>query len=356
MKAIILFALCLLVYVTQAQTIRRVNNNPGVTGLNVYTTAQAAHDAANANDILIIEPSVTSYGNLTLTKPLKIYGNGYFLNTNVELKADQRGSKFGRVLLGNGSSGSSFYGIEVSEMTNRENGCCETYFETNNLTIERCNISAIAFVAPYSNNGFGIRTGTSNLSNFTVRGSFIGGSLGLNSYAPTTINGVLISNNIINKLDMGTFGGQNGIQNGVVVNNTVINQSPTHTWLVNSVLDNNLFLSLASINFTNVSYSYNVSSGGALTGGVGNLANFDVNAALVGPGAGISNDEQYQIKSGSPLKTAGSGGTEVGAFGGTTPYVVSGIPPVPSITNFTNTATGSNSTPVQVTISVKSNN
>jgi hypothetical protein len=353
MKAVLLFALCLFVEVTTAQTIRRVNNNPGVTGLNVYTTAQAAHDAANANDILIIEPSVTSYGNLTLTKPLKIYGNGYFLDTNVELKADQRGSIFGTIYFGTGSSGSSVYGIQCSVITNAI--CCENYFVANDLTIERCNIGTISMAAPYSLGGTGIRTGTSNISNITFRRNFIG-SLGLNSYAPTTINGVLISNNIINNLAMGTNSGQNGIQNGAVINNTIINQFYTDNWLVNSVLDNNLFLSLASINFTNVSYSYNVSSGGALTGGVGNLANYDVNAALVGPGAGISNDEQYQIKAGSPLKTAGSAGTEVGAYGGATPYVVSGIPPVPSITNFTNTATGSNTTPVQVTISVKSNN
>jgi len=354
MKSTFLFALCFFVQFTQAQTIRRVNNNPGVTGLNVYTTAQAAHDAANANDILIIEPSVNSYGDLTLTKPLKIYGNGYFLNTNVELKADQRGSIFGTIYFGTGSSGSSVYGIQCSVMTNAI--CCENYFVTNDLTIERCNIDIVSIAAPYSNNGLGVRTGTSTISNLVFRRNFIRSSLGLNSYAPTTINGVLISNNIINYLAMGTFAGQNGIQNGAVINNTIINQFYTDNWLVNSVLDNNLFLSLASINFTNVSYSYNVSSGGALTGGVGNLANFDVNAALVGPGAGISNDEQYQIKAGSPLKTAGSGGTEVGAYGGATPYIVSGIPAVPSITNFANTGTGSNTTPVQVTISVKSNN
>ena len=71
----------LLCIAAHAQTIRRVNNNAGVTGVNVYTTAQAAHDAAVANDILMIEPSVTTYENLILTKPLKIYGNGYFLST-----------------------------------------------------------------------------------------------------------------------------------------------------------------------------------------------------------------------------------------------------------------------------------
>lgn len=88
----------------------------------------------------------------------------------------------------------------------------------------------------------------------------------------------------------------------------------------------------------------------------GNQANFAVTPELVGAGAGVSTDESYQIKAGSPLKTAGSGGTEVGAFGGTTPYVVSGIPAIPSIVNMNNTATGSNTVPLSVTISVKGNN
>jgi hypothetical protein len=89
----------LLLNTTYAQTIRRVNNNPGVTGVNVYSSAQAAHDAAAANDIIIIEPSATSYGSLTLTKPLKIYGNGYYLGQNQELKADINSINFNLLIL-----------------------------------------------------------------------------------------------------------------------------------------------------------------------------------------------------------------------------------------------------------------
>src|SRR5262245_29669911 len=94
-----------------AQTIRRVNNNIGVSGTNVYSTFAAAHTAAAANDIILIEPSVTSYGDITLTKPLKIYGNGYLLTTNTELKADQRNSTLGVVEFNTGSDGSEIYGI-----------------------------------------------------------------------------------------------------------------------------------------------------------------------------------------------------------------------------------------------------
>ena len=73
-----LFLLALIAFGSDGQTIRRCNNNPGVTGVNMYTTIQAAHDAAVAGDIIYLEPSSVSYGNLDARKRLTIIGNGYF--------------------------------------------------------------------------------------------------------------------------------------------------------------------------------------------------------------------------------------------------------------------------------------
>lgn len=342
-----------------AQTIRRVNNNPGVTGVNVYATAQAAHDAANANDILMIEPSSTSYGDLTLTKPLKVYGNGYFLSTNTELKADQRSSLMGTVIFATGSSGSSFNGIQLNGYFGNQVG--STAYNITNITIERCYASSLGFTTPYSS---GNGQGTASLSNFTIKSSHIN-TVSFNPIAPATISNVLVSNNIIkNGLNNGGSGADYFF-NGTVLNNTFncISGSVITLTLSNSVFENNLitppipgYSNGYNLAFTNVTISYNVSYTNHFTTINGNQNNFDVASALVGTGTGISDDENYQIKTGSALKTAGSGGTEVGAYGGSTPYVVSGIPPIPSIVNMTNTATGSNSTPLSVTVSVKSNN
>jgi hypothetical protein len=46
MKNVTLIFLLAISCSTFAQTIRRCNNNPSVTGVNIYTTIQAAHDAA----------------------------------------------------------------------------------------------------------------------------------------------------------------------------------------------------------------------------------------------------------------------------------------------------------------------
>ena len=344
---ILLLTTCvLLLNTTYAQTIRRVNNNTGVTGVNVYSSAQAAHDAAAANDIIIIEPSATSYGDLVLTKPLKIYGNGYYLDTNTELKADQRSSPLGSIRFNTGSGGSSVYGIDAIS-----SAAAYWYIHgVSNIIIQRCRMGYITIL----NSNVATTTNTT-VSNITITNNYIDGDI----FCPGSllVSNVIVSNNIIGRFM--TAADKTNIQNWIVRNNTLTdryNQGDEVT-LANSVFENNLLIRGSSVPaFTNVTFSFNVSASATFSGGIGNQNNFDVASAIVGTGAGISTDEAYQIKAGSPLKTAGSGGTEVGAYGGPTPYVVSGIPAIPSIVNMNNTATGSNTVPLSVTTSVKSNN
>jgi hypothetical protein len=53
---------------------------------------------------------------------------------------------------------------------------------------------------------------------------------------------------------------------------------------------------------------------------------------------------------------AGFGGVDVGIFGGPEPYVLSGIPPIPTIYFLTAPAIGEKNTGLPVQIKVKSNN
>ena len=86
-----------------------------------------------------------------------------------------------------------------------------------------------------------------------------------------------------------------------------------------------------------------------------------MSTVFVGTGTGISDDGQWRLAVGSPAIQAGFGSTpakpiDAGMYGANTPYVVSGLPTVPSIYFFENTAIGSNSVPINVSIKVKSNN
>ncbi len=345
MKSLLTIFLSLVFLISgMAQTVRRVNNIAGVSGTNVYTTAQAAHDAAVANDILIIDPSdpsITSYGDLTLTKPLKIYGNGYFLTKNTELKADQRNSSLGSVYFNTGSGGSEIYGITASTL----------YIHgVSYITVSRNNFSNIIL---YNTNK--VSTTNTSVSNIVISRNYLS-YISESSTPGYTISNVLINNNILNYISA-LNDPRN--QSWVIRHNTITSQPNTGTVLIaNCVFENNLLTGSGAFNYTGVTFSYNVSTGSTFSIGTGNVNNYDLitNSEILGSGAGISADEAFQIKAGSALKTLGSGSTEVGAFGGTTPYIVSGIPPIPSITSMVNTGTGDATTPIKVTISVKSNN
>ena len=331
-----------------AQTTRRVNNNVGISGTNVYATFALAHAAAVANDIIIIEPTTTSYGDITITKPLKIYGSGYFLTTNTDLKADQRNSILGIVEFNTGSDGSEIYGIYGSSIN---------IYGVSNITISRNYLTQYAITISTANRANTIFTNVSNISitrNYATGSSYFGAS-------PTTgktISNVLVTNNILSYLSAGN---DPGVQNWVVRNNTFYSGNPLS--LVNSIFENNLLVNGGTVTFTNVTSSYNISTGATFPSEVnGNKNNYPLSplnqsgqpeSELLGTG---SADKAFQIKAGSSLKTLGSSSSEVGAYGGSTPYIVSGIPPIPSITNIINTATGDATTPIKVTISVKSNN
>ncbi len=343
-----------------AQTVHRVNNNPGLTasaGAKFYTSFAAAHTAAVANDIIIIEPSNTSYGNITITKPLKIYGSGYYLTTNTELKVDQRTTVIENIDFNTGSGGSEIYGVQANQVS---------IYGVSNIKISRCLVT-YSGVGIVNTNIAG--TTNTNVTNIVINQSVISGSpsgnvsIRINPTNTYTISGVLINNNIIGAHGI-TANSDPGVQSLVIRNNTFT--TTAIATIVNAVFENNLLAVSGAVVFSNVTYSYNVSTGASFP----SESNFNRNnyviapindagqaeSQLLGTGTGISPDEQYQIKAGSDLKTLGNGGTEVGAYGGSTPYIVSGIPPIPSITNMINTGSGDNSNPLKVTISVKSNN
>lgn len=319
-----------------AQTIRRVNNNPGISGTNVYSTFAAAHTAAAANDIIIIEPSNDSYGDILLTKPLKIYGNGYFLNSTQ--KADLRPTSFVTVEFNTGSGGSEVYGVTAVNFY---------IYGVSNVTLSRNYVQSI--INLYNRNK--AATTNTNISNIFINKNFFTGYVNTNPVAGFTFSNVLVNNNILYYI---TANSDPSIQNWVVRNNTFTTSSANLT-LVNSVLENNFFTAGGgSPGLANVTSSYNISTGTSFPAGIGNQANYDI--VTDPPWLGGTNDAAYQIKPGDPLKTKGNGGIEVGAFGGSTPYILSGIPAIPSVVSMVNSGTGDNTNPVKVTITVKSNN
>jgi hypothetical protein len=326
-----------------AQTIRRVNNT-GLTiaGVNIYTTLQAAHDAASSGDIIYLEPSDISYGNLTCVRPLTIIGNGYFLDQNPSLQLDKRESIVGTINFANGSAGSRITGCVpsaiyagASNLTIERNHITSQFYTGYNSAIGSVAASNIIFRQNYLDGQFYFYQGgaTTAVSNVNVTNNYIGGGISVPSGQYIYMSNVLISNNVI-----GTLAGTNGA--GIQVDNSVIK-------------NNILTYTAASANFTprNNAYSYNISGNTAFGTANGNQQNITPTNLFVGGTA--STDGAFQLRTGSPAIGAGESGTDVGMFGSVLPYRVAGIPNVPSIYQYNQAVSGNS---LNATISTRSNN
>lgn len=342
-----------------AQTIRRCNNNPGVTGVNLYTTLQAAHDAAAVGDIIYIEPSVTDYGSVDVRKRLTIIGNGYFLDKNANVSFDPRSSKISSITFDNGSANSILSGLEVGDGL--------IYINDVNITLTRCRLTR--------NGGNIITFGvSSNLvagqnsrgNNATItRCVIVGGIVGQNS---TTVSSQFGYNcTITNNIHQGQI---------VSITNTVIANNVYYS----SIFGGNVLSNLNGCSVTNNIYDARGSTSAVpfVSSGAGNTISNNICLGQAGTPAGNGNvnfgdetltflvanpwptitteDVKFQLAAGSPAIGIGTGGTNAGAFGGANPYVLSGVPAYPVITNFTTTGVGNTATPLQVSVTVRSSN
>jgi len=362
MKRIFTQTLALLIGISMhlnAQTIRRVNNTAGLNDPNVYATLQAAHDAASNGDIISIEPSNNaSYGNATITKIVSIVGPGYILDKNPNTFFDKRPIDLGNIAFEGGSQGSSIQGIM----------CYGLGVFVPNVTVERCVITANGLTISRSGNlylGSYPQGDNATIKNNVIAYITGSGESGNSTLISSYCTNVTISNNII-------LSNINIVGGSVISNNTIGGRM---TNIVNCSVVNNIFdlrtssEGVEAVVSSGSSISNNVcTSINGLPSGNGNINSVNPNvmfmnggnpfATFYNPSLGILHSESlFQLAAGSPAKTAAVGGGEAGAFGnGANAYKLSGLPKAPIITSFSNSGSGNNTTPLSITISVRSNN
>ncbi|MBO9563923.1 MAG: hypothetical protein J7621_14165 [Niastella sp.] len=322
----------------------RVNNNPGIQAS--FTTIQAAHNGAANGDTLYIESSQTSYGALACSKRLVIIGTGYFLPGR-ELQAFDYASLVGTINFNSGSNGSVVEGVSF-------NGS-GVYIYDHNITVRRNNFasSSGSNTADYATGTVSINWGVIN----TVVTQNFGLTISCNNDAST---GILIANNYI-----AVGAGSGNTTTGNCLN---LNTSAT------AIIKNNIF-GRGTVSVHNSNIMNNIMINGFFNGNSNLIANNLASGAQFGTANGnqasviMANvfettatlDSYYKLKSGSPAIGAGYGSTaqnpvDAGMFGGSRPYVLSGIPAIPAIYMVTNQPVGSNSDPVDVEVRVRSNN
>lgn len=333
----------------------RVNNNVTYNQFStvidptnqVFSSLQTAidSDAVVNGDTLLVEASVNDYGIIVLTKRLNIIGTGYFLDENLNLQNTAVTAKVLQLTFDINSSGSLVSGIEGSGSTSF--GYNAFYFSNNplnNITITKCNIAQIRF-----QNAVGTLIHNVVISkNFIVSINYISASFGGNG----TIDGLIITNNYFANLTLSDrFLGsisQNVINNGVNIqgnefqNNIVIGGTITPNNNSNSTMHHNIFT------FALPSF---------LTAASNNKPSLNTNYIFQNYND-PSSDKKYQLRSVGSCNECyqGFNGFQIGMFGGSDPYVLSGIPAIPTIYKLQSVSTTGVGSSIPVTISSKSNN
>ena len=337
MKKIILLAtFSLSLFIAQAK-IWRVNNVPGIAA--DFTTAQAAHDGAAANDTIYLESSPTSYGDLTTTKKLTWIGLGYFLTKNPGLQFHTNPSFTGTVQVNPGSDGSVF---EISQY-----GSDFTITSCANITLHRC----------YIENGLNVN-GTSN--HITIDQCYLNvgnGSMNIQPNSPQFV--FTVTNNII-RVNQILFN-QNSYQ--VTFNNNTLfsngNVPNSGNLFDNATVSNNIFYGVSTTTLFDAGYPANVTNNcwvqynnANYVGTSGNIFASTFESVFV---AGASTDGQYKLIAGSPAIGTGAGNVDMGAYGGANPYVLSMIPAIPTIYQLSVPANATGNT-LPSTVSTRANN
>ncbi len=340
--------LLMLTQPTQAK-IWRVNNTTAVNADFTSLVTAVANVSVLSGDTIHVEPSATTYGNITLAKNLVVIGNGYLLTgtgSNAGLQENTLTSMVSSFTFGSGSAGTRIIGIEV---TSTFLAFSSGYSGNVNLTFEKCRL----------NNSLSFTAG-STYSNISIRKCLFNNGLNLTSTA--TLNNFTIENCILNSnlywLNTNTAGTGNVFRNNVF-------KTGSDVQLTAFYVANNIFLCGSNSTFINCNVKNNIFSfnqTGVTVGPLnvnGNNLVSQTEASLIVNTASI--DGRFQLAGGSP---AIGGGVDIsgtkpdcGAFGGNDPYKLSGIPGIPTIYSLTVPASVPVGSPtMNVTFSTRNNN
>lgn len=334
-KCIITFTFLLgLCCILPAQSVYVVDNNQG-SGAE-FTSLQAAIDAASANDIIYVQPSPNGYGNINITKPITIYGQGHI----PELNAGQYASVSNIFFRSANASGSKLSGLYINNIY-----LDNTTYTNHDVVITN---NRVAYIGGNST--------TTQANNVVISGNYIRNA-NFNAIDPYNSQNWIISNNIIEQPQTSaTWGSFSRFNSSIIFNNNIVltrqngNGSGAIQLFANcsgTQITNNIFIfkgtsvsnfSLGSNNAlsfqNNLTYNYNGTLD-ALSGS-GNIDNTDPQFVAFNSNASLNTTaNDYRIQSGSPAENAGTDGNDLGVYNGGFPFNPRGYPTeLPYLTDF----------------------
>jgi hypothetical protein len=306
----------------------RVNNTPGVDA--DFTTYKQAHDGASEGDTLLFEGSPTQYGKTeygsedTLSKKLVIIGSGYFLDQNDTTNDNVNAAKMGNLYIDSMAAGSSIYSMEFGDIT----------VDADSIMFSRNYVRGHVTLA--DNN---------SVKNIVITKNYVKSDIWTrwNIYGKIAVD-IIISNNVVGTT---STGGDIKINDegssAMVFNNVCFGTIKVN----NSTVKNNITSYLNENTGNSIEYNIVFHTAPA---GTGNKGDVDYNAVFLSytDDGTYSTDGRLQLATVSPALGAGENEIDCGIFGGNDPYILSGYPPIPVISNIEMPATATDSITVKI--------
>jgi hypothetical protein len=310
----------------------RVNNAFGVDA--DFDNLPAAVDSASAGDIIYIEGTNIPYAaNVNIDKPLTLIGPGYFLASNDSTQANVSTAIItGTVNLIPGSEGLYMAGLTIN---------ANLRISASNLIIERNNISTITV-------GY-----NADIGNVVLRQNYIGSIIDHSYYSSAVIKNNIVTAKITTSVRA----------NWLIYNNTLYGPTTsTKIEVYNSSVKNNIVINTQSatsydcINTDpsrNNNIEYNVCNKIPYDGPEleNNIWDATPESVFVMDG---NNETMLYLTEGSPAIGYGENGQDCGAYGDLTPYILSGMPPVPHIFKATVPVSATTTGGLPVNVKIKS--
>lgn len=290
----ILFTVVVALCTTAQATILRVSNrtNSGAP----YTDINSAITAAEDGDTIMIDGSTKSYGDVRVTKRVVLIGPGFLLNDNGIIDEGSPSAQVGAVNTNyTAAAGSILMGLDIRGIVTLSNP---------NIVITRCRIAYNVTI-------------NSSATNCVIHQNYIIDSRVQGGSTSNYTTGAQITNNIFTRRSDDT-GNIYSFSESYIAYNTMTGTTSNINYgqannLTGCTVENNIFYRLNNISGN--SYSNNL----VLVDGLGEVF------------ADASTDKAVkEITESHAEEFAGKG-----AFAGTDPYVVSGIPAGPYISDIT---------------------
>jgi hypothetical protein len=314
MKQLFIFLFALTTAFTAYATVITVDNNPNSPGQ--YTGIQAAINAAVAGDSIYISGSTTNYGNFSLNKRVTIFGTGYNPLKQVPVVSIVSSMSLDTVTSVSGASNSKVYGLAFT-------GNISDTYGAKFVSIERCQVNGSTNMSASSanwvirNNAHFSVININNSPNILFENNLAYGCAIQTSNQPT----VTINHNVF-LFNVGSgYYCANNVQNATWMNNIFWGASPIYSNVTGCVFNNNLTYQTPN----------DVIPGSGNTGS-NNLVTVPPGFVNVPNPNSIGYGYDYNVINVSAANNAGTDGTDLGVYGGTSAMQdLSGMPAIPQM-------------------------